>query len=146
MIWVELKKLMNSGNGLADMRLRRDDVVYVPYADERYVSVLGQVQKPGAVILTDNSTLASVLANAGGFTIQAGNRPHIQIVDPASGTSREVSMKDILNPAKTTEVTLRPGEIVFVQQSGFARFAYALQAINPIITSASFAALAGGAL
>lgn len=145
-IWVELKKLMNSGNALADLRLRRDDVVYVPYAAERYVSVLGQVQKPGAVLLSDNSTLASILANAGGFTVQAGNRPHILIVDPSNGTKREVSMKDILNPAKSLEVSLHPGEIVFVQETGFSRFAYVLQAINPIITTASFAALAGGAL
>ena len=29
-VWVQLKALIDSGNGLADMRLRRDDVIYVP--------------------------------------------------------------------------------------------------------------------
>ena len=29
-VWVELRAMMESGNALADLRLRRDDVVYVP--------------------------------------------------------------------------------------------------------------------
>ena len=73
-----------------------------PACGERFVSVLGEVQHPGAVPLTNNSTLASVLAEAGGFTAKAGNKPHIQIVDPANGTSRIISFNDVLNPAKAT--------------------------------------------
>ena len=66
-VWVQLKALIDSGNGLADLRLRRDDVVYVPTGSERFVSVLGEVEKPGAIPLTSTSTLASVLA-AGGWS------------------------------------------------------------------------------
>ncbi len=137
-VWVELKSLMQSGNGLADLRLRRDDVVYVPSAADRIVSVLGEVQKPGAVPLDSSTTLASVLAQAGGFTAKAGNNPHIQIVDPAGGTSRVISFKDLRNPAKALEVTLRPGEMIYVPQSGFARATYALERLNPLITAATF--------
>src|SRR5208283_3629010 len=108
-VWVQLKALVDSGNSLADLRLRRDDVIYVPNGSERFVSVLGQVQHPGAVPLTSTSTLASVLAGAGGFTEPAGNKPHIQIVDPATGTSRIVSFNDLLNPAKALEITPKPG-------------------------------------
>ena len=39
-VWVELKALIDSGNPLADLRLRRDDVIYVPNGSERFVSVL----------------------------------------------------------------------------------------------------------
>lgn len=145
-IWIDLKKLMNSGNGLADLRLRRDDVVYVPSSAERFVSVLGQVQKPGAVPLTDTSTLMSILAQAGGFTDKAGAKPHVQILDPEKSTSRVVALGDLLNPEKSLEITLHPGDVIFVQQSGFARFAYALSALNPLITAATFTAVAGGVL
>ncbi len=41
-MWVELRKLVDSGNPLADIRLRRDDVVYVPDPAESFVSVMGQ--------------------------------------------------------------------------------------------------------
>jgi polysaccharide export outer membrane protein len=121
-------------------------VVYVPSVAEQYISVLGQVQKPGAIPLTHLSTLASVLAEAGGFTERAGNTPRIQIVDPAKGTSRQISMRDVLNPAKSLEITLHPGEIIYVPQSGFARVAYALSGLNPLITAATFGVVAGGVL
>jgi polysaccharide export outer membrane protein len=144
-VWVKLKALIDSGNGLADMRLRRDDVVYVPTGAERFVSVLGEVQKPGAIPLTSSSTLASVLAEAGGIVSdKAGSKPHIQIVDPESGISRIVSFNDILNPAKSNEITLKPGEIIFVPQTGFYRATYVLERLNPMITAGGLAMLATG--
>jgi len=136
-VWVDLKSLIDAGNSMADLRLRRDDVIYVPNGGERYVSVLGQVQHPGAIPLTGTSTLASVLAAAGGFTEPAGNKPHIQIVDPATGTSRIISMNDLLNPAKSLEITPKPGEIIFVPQSGFFRATYVVERLSPVITAAA---------
>jgi polysaccharide export outer membrane protein len=144
-VWVELKTMLESGNIAADLRLRRDDVVYVPSLAERFVSVLGEVNKPGAVPLTPHTTLASVLASAGGYTNRAGNKPHIQIVDPANGTSRTVSMNDLLDPARSLEITLRPGEIVYVPQSGFYHATYFLERLSPLTTLATLTAV-GGAL
>ena len=138
-VWVELKALIESGNTLADLRLRRDDVIYVPSMAERFVSVLGEVGHPGAVPLTNNSTLASVIAEAGGFTNKAGGNPHIQIVDPGKGTSRLVSLHDVLNPVKSLEVTLRPGEIIYVPMSGFNKAAYVMEKINPMTSVATMA-------
>jgi polysaccharide export outer membrane protein len=134
-VWVDLKTLIDSGNPLADLRLRRDDVIYVPNGGERFVSVLGQVQHPGAVPLTGTSTLASVLATAGGFTDAAGNKPHIQIVDPATGSSRIISFNDLLNPAKALEIMPKPGEIIFVPQSGLFRATYVVERLSPLITA-----------
>jgi polysaccharide export outer membrane protein len=144
-VWVQLRALIDSGNGLADMRLRRDDVVYVPNGAERFVSVLGEVEKPGAIPLTSTSTLASVLAEAGGVvSAKAGSKPHIQIVDPESGSSRIVSFNDILNPAKTNEITLKPGEIIFVPQTGFYRATYVLERLSPLISAGTLAMVAAG--
>jgi polysaccharide export outer membrane protein len=136
-VWIDLKKLIDTGNALADLRLRRDDVVYVPNGAERFVSVLGEVQHPGAVALTSTSTLATVLAAAGGFAPPAGNKPHIQIVDPQDGTSRMLSFKDLLNPDKDPEITLKPGEIVFVPQSNLYRATYIVERLSPVITAAA---------
>ena len=142
-IWVDLRALIESGSTMADLRLRRDDVVYVPSATERFISVLGEVQHPGAVPLSYNSTLASVLSQAGGFTDKAGSKPHIQIVDPSTGTSRVLSFNDVLNPAKSLEVQLHPGEIIFVPQSGFFHATYFLERLNPLVEVATIAFYAG---
>lgn len=142
-VWVDLRELLQTGNSLANLRLRRDDVVYVPSAAERFVSVLGEVQHPGAVPLTHNSTLASVIAEAGGITDHAGNDPHIQIVDTATGTSRVLNYKDLMNPVKSLEVTLKPGDIVYVPKSGFYKASYYLERLSPLVTVASMAFYAG---
>jgi polysaccharide export outer membrane protein len=134
-VWVDLKAMIDSGSSMSDLRLRRGDVIYVPNGSERFVSVLGEVQHPGAVQLTSTSTLASVLASAGGFAGPAGNKPHIQIVDPATGVSRIVPFNDLLKPAKSLEVTPKPGEIIFVPQSGLYRATYVLERLNPMITA-----------
>jgi len=142
-VWVQLREMMETGNAMADLRLRRDDVVYVPSSSERFISVLGEVQHPGAIPLAYNSTPASVLAQAGGVTDHAGNNPHIQIVDPATGTSRVVSLKDLLDPVKSREVTLKPGEIMFVPKSGFYRASYVLERLSPLVTLATMAMYSG---
>lgn len=142
-VWVDLKALIDSGNPLADLRLRRDDVIYVPNGAERFVSVLGEVQHPGAIQLMNNSTLASVLAEAGGFTEKAGNSPHIQVVDPVTGNSRVLSFKDVLNPVRSLEVQLKPGEIVFVPKSGFNRATYYLERLSPLFQLSSLSYLVG---
>jgi len=142
-VWVELRALMESGDPLADLRLRRDDVVYVPSISERFISVLGEVQHPGAIPLAHNSTVASLLAQAGGITDHAGNNAHIQIIDPANGVSRVLTLKEVLDPAKSLEVTLRPGEILYVPKSGFYRATYVLERLSPLITAASIAVYAG---
>jgi polysaccharide export outer membrane protein len=142
-VWVQLRQLLETGNSLADLRLRRDDVVYIPSVSERFISVLGEVQHPGAIPLNYKSTLASVLADAGGVTEKAGHKPHIQIVDPASGTSRIVSFESVIDPTKALEVQLKPGEIIYVPQSGFYRATYYLERLNPLVTVASLAFYAG---
>jgi polysaccharide export outer membrane protein len=142
-IWVQLKELIESGNTLADLRLRRDDVVFVPSMAEHFVSVLGEVNRPGAEPLTSISTLATILSAAGGFTDKAGNMPHIQIVDPANGSTRNVSFKDVLNPIRSSEISLKPGEIVFVPRSGFYKATYILERLNPVTTVMTMAMLTG---
>jgi polysaccharide export outer membrane protein len=101
------------------------------------------VQHPGAIPLTYKSTLASVLAEAGGITDHAGNNPHIQIVDTATGTSRTLTYNDVLDPVKSLEVTLKPGEIVYVPKSGFYRATYVLERLNPLISVATMAFYTG---
>ncbi len=142
-MWVQLRQLVESGNPLADVRLRRGDVVYVPDPSERFVSVLGEVNHPGAVQLNTNSTLVSILADAGGITEKAGGRPNIQVVDPKTGTSRVIALKDLLNPAKSLEISLKPGDIVYVPQSGFYRATYFLERLSPLANLAVLAAVNG---
>jgi polysaccharide export outer membrane protein len=132
-VWVDLKQLLDSGSPLAAIRLERDDIVYVPSAAERYVSVLGYVQHPGAIQLDDSTTLPKLIGLAGGFTPDAGHYPQIQIVSTTTGKTRTVSFKDVL-AAHNLDLTLHSGDVLYIPQSGFNRFAYTLDKLSPLVT------------
>ena len=132
-LWVDLKGLLDNGSPLADLRLRRDDVVYVPSPAERYVSIMGQVQHPGAFQLENNSTLAKLLAEAGGVTKQAGNEPSIEVVQVSTGVTKVIPYQKLLNPAPL-DLSLKSGDIIYIPESGFNKFTYALERLSPLVT------------
>jgi polysaccharide biosynthesis/export protein len=139
-IWVDVKGLLSQGSAMADMRLRRNDTVFVPNDQDRFVSVLGEVNHPGAIQLKHNSTLPSMIAEAGGITEKAGNNPEIMIIDPATGTKRPIRFKELLTPTGALEVTLKPGEVVYVPRGGMAKTGYVLQQLSPLTTALTFGA------
>ena len=141
-VWVDLKGLIASGNGLADLRLKRDDVVYVPSPAERYVSVLGQVQHPGALELESGMTLSKLLAEAGGLTKEAGKGPDIRVYQSATGVTRIIPFKAVLGPAPL-DLTLNTGDVVFVPESGFNSATYVLERLSPLLSIFTTAALLG---
>lgn len=139
-LWVELKAMLDSGNPLADMRLKRDDIVYVPSPAERYVSVLGQVAHPGALQLESSSTLSKLIALSGGLTPEAGRYPDIQVISPSTGKTRVISFKQVLAPTPL-DLTLQSGDLIFVPESGFNRAGYVLEKLSPLVTMFTAAAL-----
>jgi len=139
-LWVELRKLLESGSPLADLRLQRDDIVYVPSPRERYVSILGEVQHPGALPLESSSTLVNLIAQSGGINEAAGRYPNIQVISPTTGKTQIVSFKEVLQPGKL-ELTLHPGDIIYVPRSGLARAGYAFQQVAPLVQLFTAAAI-----
>jgi polysaccharide export outer membrane protein len=141
--WVELQELLTSGSPLADLRLRRNDVVFVPALSTRTVTIMGQVQHPGPIGLKHDSTLSSVLGEAGGISDAAGGNPEIQVVHHSKGDKTQfVRFNDLLKPNGGMEVTLYPGDIVYVPKSGLSKMGFVMQQLAPFMTMASFAALA----
>jgi polysaccharide export outer membrane protein len=132
---VELRQLLEEDNSLADYRLKRDDIVYVPGVT-KYVSVLGQVSHPGTEQLHVTSTLPELLADAGGITEKAGHSPEIQIIrrgtGQAPGKVQLIAYKDILAD-KPLDLTLHSGDIIFVPESGFNKASYTIEQLAPLV-------------
>ncbi len=131
MVWVNVKRLVETGNSLANLRLERGDVVFVPSPDQRYVTVLGQVTHPGAIPVTDETTLAEVIAQAGGLTPAAGGNPKVHLFDPATRTQTAVSFNDLKRATKKQMPILHDGSIVFVPETGLAKIGSVLQQFGP---------------
>ena len=141
--WVDLQELLVSGSPLADMRLRRNDVIFVPALSTRTVTIMGQVQHPGEVALKHDSSIATVLGEAGGVSDAAGNNPELQIVHRTKGDKTQyVRLNDLLKPNGGMEVSLYPGDIIYVPKSGIAKVGFVMQQLAPFLSMGSFAALA----
>lgn len=143
-LWVDMKSLFASGSGI-DLHLRRDDVIYVPEEQDDLVSVLGQVEHPGAIRLTADTRLVDLLAMAGGLTEDAAANK-IRIVRPSTGMTMEVSLKNLLDPAnaQTSEVALQRGDVVYVPKSGLGKVGYVFSKFSPAGSLMMFGAVAAG--
>jgi polysaccharide export outer membrane protein len=125
---------------MADLRLRRNDIVFVPAQQEVFVSVLGSVRNAGAIALTPDSTLASVLAQAGGLAEGAGQT--IQVIQPSTGRTSTIPFKSLLTLTGTDEVKLHAGDVVFVPQSGFYKSTYVIQRLSGVAAITALTAVA----
>jgi polysaccharide export outer membrane protein len=139
-VWVDLRQMLQSGNSMADLRLRRNDIVFVPAQQEVFVSVLGSVMHAGAVPLTSDSTLVSVLAQAGGLA--EGAAANIQVIQPSTGKTSTIPFKSLLTLTGADEVKLQPGDVVFVPRSGFYQATYVIQRISSVASLGAIVAVA----
>ncbi len=138
-VWINLKAVLAEGNLAYNIRLRRNDIVYIPDSDDQLVYVLGEVQHPGAIRLTPEMTMMDAFAQAGGPTKDASTN-HIQMIRPVNGENRVISMKQIVQPQPEVNVALQEGDIVYVPRRGLANFGYWIEKLNPIATFMIFGA------
>jgi polysaccharide export outer membrane protein len=131
MVWVDLKNLLNDGNLALNIRLARNDLVYMPDATDRTVYVMGEVKRPGPFRLTPDMTLVDAYALAGGATEDATDS-HIEVVRSANGAHRELRLKDVLADPQKTNYALEDGDIIYVPRRAMAKFGYVLQRVGSL--------------
>src|SRR5277367_3993192 len=140
---VDLRALLRNGSAMADIRLRRNDIVFIPSQSDQFVTVLGEVRNPGAIPLTPESTLPSVLAQAGGLGEGAGGSPNVTIIEKSASTTRVIPWKQLMTPTGIAEVRLQPGDVIVIPRSGMYKVTYFLQRISPMTSLLSLGIAAG---
>jgi polysaccharide export outer membrane protein len=140
-VTVQLRQLLMSSSALSDIRLRRGDKIFVPLDRQQFVSVLGQVGKPGPVVITPDLDLKLALSEAGGLKDEAGDNPTIHIVQTASNRELTIPYKQLMTPGGGREIALQPGDMVLIGKSGFNKVTYVLTKISPVATMISLASL-----
>jgi polysaccharide export outer membrane protein len=140
LIWIDLKPLLSEGNLALNIRLGRDDVVYLPDADDQLVYVLGFVKSPGAFRLTPSMSFMDALSLAGGPTQDAA-QSKIELVRITNGKQQRIPFKDVLDH-KIPNFTLEEGDIIYVPPRKWASFGYVVEKIAPLATFSIFATVA----
>jgi polysaccharide export outer membrane protein len=137
MVWVDLKRILTDGDLGLNIRLARNDLIYMPDATDRTVYVLGEVKRPGPFRLTPDMTLVDAYSLAGGGTEDATDS-HVELVRSSTGAHQELRFKDVLAGPLKTNYTLEDGDIIYVPRRAMAKFGYVLQKVGAL---AGFAVL-----
>ena len=135
--WIDLRSVVNGSNMAGNIRLRRNDTLYIPDADDQLVYVLGEVAHPGSLRMTTGMTFVEALSNAGGPTAD-GKASKIQLIRHSDGRATEYSMHDLLTLGGKPNVVLQNGDIIYVPRSGLASVGYVLQKVSPAIAYGLF--------
>jgi len=116
----EVERALAAGKTEADLDLWPDDLVVVPAAI-RVAYVLGQVNKPGAMDLPNNTrmTLSMAVSYAGSYT-KFASTGSIQILrhTPQGGTRTLIADLDAILDGKGTDPEILPGDVVWVPERG----------------------------
>lgn len=131
--WIDLKGLLTGVDPSLNLRLRPQDLIYVPDSDDTPVYVLGEVKKPGAYRLTPEMSLLDALAQAGGPTEDA-TPGVIRLIRPDKGENRELNLEGFLRPELPPNVVLEEGDVLYVPRRSVAKVGYIVQKLSPFMS------------
>jgi polysaccharide export outer membrane protein len=118
---VDLKQLIEEGDIQLNVPVKSGDIITVPPRIERYVYVLGYVQRPGPITLRMDQPLRALnaLAMAGGLTYQGRAEKSYLIRDTESGgkTIIDVDLTKVARGVRP-DVDMKPGDTLVIG-SGF---------------------------
>jgi polysaccharide export outer membrane protein len=137
-VWIDLRELFSRGNLSLNIRLARNDVVYLPDAEDQLVYVLGSVQHPGAFRLSADMSFLDAFSLAGGLT-EDGDSKHIALIRPQTGDQRQIAFKDLIAAKPDLNASLKEGDIIYVPERGIAKIGYLIQKTSPLSTFAILA-------
>ncbi|MEK6787564.1 MAG: SLBB domain-containing protein [Pseudomonadota bacterium] len=115
-IWVDLKRVLVGGDLRGNIRLKPDDLIYIPDSDDTLVYVLGEVNKPGAYRLTPDMAFLDALAQAGGPTHEAAGSS-MTLFRGSEAILQNIPFKPLVQRDPTLNVALQEGDVIYVPRS-----------------------------
>lgn len=141
-IWVDLKRLLNGGDVRLNLRMRPDDLIYIPDSADTMVYVLGAVHRPGAFRLTPDMSVMDALATAGGPNDDA-KPSEIAVYRPARQAIERISLQNLMDNRRAVNFALEEGDVVFVPKSPLVEFGHVARQIAAGLSVLTFGALLG---
>jgi len=135
-VWIDLEPLLTGKDLSLNLKLQRNDILYVPDIKEKLVYVLGEVSRPGAFSLTSGMSFLELLAQAGGPTRDAAP-DRINVIRPKQGINHPIALSELITPNQKVNVALEEGDIIYVPTNMIAEINYAIQFLNPFSTMLS---------
>jgi polysaccharide biosynthesis/export protein len=115
---IDIRKIMSGQDPKSNILIKPHDVITVPRA--RMIYVLGNVNRAGGYVLTDNESMSitQAIALAGGWD-KAAKLSGARVLRVSTGAEREqitANLKKIMEN-KAPDLQLRPDDILFIPNS-----------------------------
>jgi polysaccharide biosynthesis/export protein len=133
--------LAASGHVRHDVRVQPGDLLHVPPARGRHVTILGDVAQPRTVPFRPGMRLSEALARAGGPNDDADEADVRVIRGPLSAPRVYRASLEGLAAGEATDVELTRGDVVYVTTEWLASFGEVLQRLSPLLGVATVAGL-----
>ncbi len=137
-IWIDLKHLLARSDPSYNIRLKPNDIVYIPDSGDTSVYVMGSVHRPGAFRLTPDMSLLDALAQAGGPNEDAAPQ-EIAVYRPSRQALVRTPLASLMTADRRVNFALEEGDIVFVPRSGLADVGYVMRQLLPGLGLLTFA-------
>ena len=136
---VDIYRLLYNNELKQNVQLHPGDAIYVPGNEEQQVFVFGQVQKPGAVDMSNGRlNLLQALSNAG-LGGQPYDHEHVRIIrslSPTHGQLLVVDLGQVVN-GHALPLALQDGDILYVPKTRMGGWNEALQELLPSLQTIS---------
>jgi len=127
-----------AGKGPSDIVLKDNDVIRIPDSEETKVYLMGEVRNQQALPFKNGKlSLSQAIAEAGGLQLESAKAENIYVFRAAASDEIDVYHLNARNPMALVfgdQFALKPGDIVYVDATGLARWNRVVKLIAPTAT------------
>lgn len=122
-----------------EIYIKKDDVIHIPFDDEKMIYVVGEVVKQSNInIRKNNIILSDAIARAGGLSNQTANGSEVYIIRKASDAEEarifQINLKSPSGFILASKFKLMPQDIVYVGPANIARWNRVISQFFPFTT------------
>ncbi len=136
-IHLDLHKLFYKGDMTQNLKLEKGDTINIPEDLTNQYYVLGEIMRPGLYKLKEGMTALGAISLAGGPTPR-GTMSSVAIIRNNGQTSQRIklNMTKLINQGDTKQdLTLQPGDVVYVAETSTPDWAKISQILNTILSA-----------